>query len=103
MNLLFHFPLMFLGVMVVVHAYGLGKLGIGCFVSFMAMVKGLMSAMIRFGIFETTIPWLVFLNCYTQYNVYCCNPSFGLATKAKGLQGCGPRGSRESHHMLPGV
>jgi hypothetical protein len=21
----------------------------------------------------------------------CCNPSFGLATKAKGLQGCGPR------------
>jgi len=21
------------------------------------------------------------------------NPSFGLATKAKGLQGCGPRGS----------
>jgi len=23
----------------------------------------------------------------------CCNPSFGLATKAKGLQRCGPRGS----------
>jgi hypothetical protein len=23
----------------------------------------------------------------------CCNPNFGLATKAKGLQGCGPRGS----------
>ncbi len=23
----------------------------------------------------------------------CRNPSFGLATKAKGLQGCGPRGS----------
>ncbi len=23
----------------------------------------------------------------------CCNPSLGLATKAKGLQGCGPRGS----------
>jgi hypothetical protein len=23
----------------------------------------------------------------------CGNPSFGLATKAKGLQGCGPRGS----------
>ncbi len=22
----------------------------------------------------------------------CRNPSFGLATKAKGLQGCGPRG-----------
>ncbi|CAK9228279.1 unnamed protein product [Sphagnum troendelagicum] len=27
----------------------------------------------------------------------CRNPSFGLATKAKGLQGCGPRGSRKSH------
>jgi len=24
---------------------------------------------------------------------FCRNPSFGLATKAKGLQGCGPRGS----------
>jgi len=23
----------------------------------------------------------------------CCNPSFGLTTKAKGLQGCGPKGS----------
>ncbi len=23
----------------------------------------------------------------------CCNPSFGFATKAKGLQGCGPRES----------
>jgi hypothetical protein len=23
----------------------------------------------------------------------CCNPSFGLVTKAKGLQGCGPRES----------
>ncbi len=42
----------------------------------------------------------------------CRNPSFGLATKAKGLQGCEPRGSRESkqeeearesHHKLPGV
>jgi hypothetical protein len=25
--------------------------------------------------------------------MHCCNPSFGLATKAKGFQGCGPRGS----------
>jgi hypothetical protein len=24
---------------------------------------------------------------------HCRNPSFGLATKAKGLQGCGPKGS----------
>jgi hypothetical protein len=27
-----------------------------------------------------------------NYNM-CRNPSFGLVTKAKGLQGCGPRGS----------
>ncbi len=26
-------------------------------------------------------------------NMVCRNPSFGLATKAKGLQGCEPRGS----------
>jgi hypothetical protein len=50
----------------------------------------------------------------------CRKPSFGLATKAKGLQGCEPKKSpgvkskgltrvwakkksRESHHILPGV
>jgi hypothetical protein len=27
------------------------------------------------------------------YFLECRNPSFGLATKAKGLQGCGPKGS----------
>ncbi len=27
----------------------------------------------------------------------CRNPSLGLATKAKGLQGCGPRERPESH------
>jgi len=26
--------------------------------------------------------------------VFCCNPSFGFATKAKGLQGYGPRGRK---------
>jgi hypothetical protein len=26
-------------------------------------------------------------------DLFCHNPNFGLATKAKGLQGCGPRGS----------
>jgi hypothetical protein len=31
----------------------------------------------------------IFLNS----NLPCRNPSFGLATKAKGLQGCGPKGS----------
>jgi hypothetical protein len=29
----------------------------------------------------------------TKRRFLCCNPSFGLTTKAKGLQGCGPRGS----------
>ncbi len=53
MSLLSHFPLVFLGVVVVVHAYGSSKLGIGCSTSFMAMVKGPMNVMILFGIFET--------------------------------------------------
>jgi hypothetical protein len=43
MSLLYHFPLVFLGVVVVVHTYGSGKLGNGCSVSFMAMVKGLVN------------------------------------------------------------
>ncbi len=30
----------------------------------------------------------------------CCNLSFGLTTKVKGLQGCGPRGvPREKSHL----
>jgi hypothetical protein len=33
------------------------------------------------------------LNIGNKRKVMCRNPSFGLATKAKGLQGCGPRGS----------
>ncbi len=33
--------------------------------------------------------------------LFCRNPSLGLATKAKGLQGCGSRLSPESHsHAL---
>jgi hypothetical protein len=43
-------------------------------------------------------------------HINCHNPSFGLATKAKGLQGCGPRGSpgvtshtRESVRKCEGV
>ncbi len=32
----------------------------------------------------------------------CRNPSFGLATKAKGLQGCGPRGSPGVTSETPG-
>jgi len=30
---------------------------------------------------------------FIRLRVRCYNPSFGLATKAKGLQRCGPRGS----------
>jgi len=71
-------------------------------------------------------------HCGLSYHI-CRNPSLGLATKANGLQGCGPRGSpgvkaressgvkakrpqgcgprrssrqkkaRESHHILSGV
>jgi hypothetical protein len=32
----------------------------------------------------------------------CRNPSFGLATKAKGLQECGPRGSPGITSVTPG-
>jgi len=31
---------------------------------------------------------------FFSINPNCCNPSFGLATKAKGLRGCGPRGRK---------
>jgi hypothetical protein len=31
--------------------------------------------------------------CLVDECIACRNPSFGLATKAKGLQGCGPRGN----------
>jgi hypothetical protein len=33
---------------------------------------------------------------------HCCNPSFGLATKAKGLQRCGPKGSPGVTSGTPG-
>jgi hypothetical protein len=35
-------------------------------------------------------------------HLVCRNPSFGLATKAKGLQGCGPRGSPGVTSETPG-
>jgi hypothetical protein len=85
MSWLSHFPPVFLGVVVVEHAYGSGELGIGCSASFMAMVKGPVSVMICSGVCETTTPWLVFLNCYTQYNVYnedvhfeCCPTNWAV-------------------------
>jgi hypothetical protein len=34
--------------------------------------------------------------------LHCRNPSLGLATKAKGLQGCGPRGSLGVTSHAPG-
>jgi hypothetical protein len=37
-------------------------------------------------------------------SLLCHNPSFGLATKAKGLQGSGPKGSpRVTSHILENV
>jgi hypothetical protein len=42
---------------------------------------------------------VVFSNCCHVFP--CRNPSFGFATKAKGLQGCGPRRSpRFTSHIL---
>jgi hypothetical protein len=46
------------------------------------------------------------LEKYWNFNVWndlhCRNPSFGLATKAKGLQGCGPKGSPGVTSETPG-
>ncbi len=36
------------------------------------------------------------------YSCICCNPSLGLITKAKGLQGCGPRLSSGDAFLCPG-
>jgi len=33
----------------------------------------------------------------------CCNPNHGLATKAKGLQGCGRRGNPGVTSHIPGT
>jgi hypothetical protein len=38
----------------------------------------------------------------TRHVQVCHNPSFGLAIKAKGLQGCGPRGSPKVTSHTPG-
>ncbi len=45
---------------------------------------------------------LLSVNFYYFYLTYCCNPSFGLVTKAKGLQGCGPRESPGVTSHTPG-
>jgi hypothetical protein len=54
-----------------------------------------------------THPWEYFIKqpwCPMARNMVCRNPSFRLATKARGLQCHGPRRvTRESLHMLPGV
>jgi len=40
----------------------------------------------------------------SHFQIWCRNPSFGLTTKEKGLQGCGPRGSpRVKARGSPGV
>jgi hypothetical protein len=42
-----------------------------------------------------------FINLF-QHDPKCRNPSFGLVTKAKGLQGCGPKGSPGVTSGTPG-
>jgi hypothetical protein len=41
-------------------------------------------------------------SCHCDCDLYCRNPSFGLATKAKGLQGCRPRESPGVTSHTPG-
>jgi hypothetical protein len=41
-------------------------------------------------------------NYEIKYDDICRNLIFGLATKAKGLQGCGPRGSSKVKSHIPG-
>jgi hypothetical protein len=45
--------------------------------------------------------WELFSLMSTSHTL-CRNPSLGLATKAKGLQGCGPRGSPGVTSHTPG-
>ncbi len=48
---------------------------------------------------------LIYSGSLEEHEEHCRNLSFGLAIKAKGLQGCGPSQgeARESHQRLPGV
>jgi hypothetical protein len=48
------------------------------------------------------IPNLCKIYYFIGSHCLCRNPSFGLATKAKGLQGCGPRGSSGVTSETPG-
>jgi len=41
-------------------------------------------------------------NEFVYAHIHCHNPSLGLATKAKGLQGCGPRESSGVTSHTPG-
>jgi hypothetical protein len=45
---------------------------------------------------------LIFLSLGMDIRDRCRNPSFGLVTKAKGLQGCGPRESPGVTSHTPG-
>jgi hypothetical protein len=49
-----------------------------------------------------TIMWIPNYFFPSLINNTCRNPSFGLATKAKGLQGCGPKGSSRVTSGTPG-
>jgi hypothetical protein len=68
-------------------------------------------------LFHTVWPWFkvpilhivndtmvvkLFPSIHPSRHPSCCNPSFGLATKARGLQGCGPRRSPGVTPHAPG-
>ncbi len=57
----------------------------------------------RFGVKGLALPGGGKITDQTFADDTCHNPSFGLAIKAKGLQGCGPKEAQESHQRLPGV
>jgi hypothetical protein len=53
---------------------------------------------------ESMQEWIEKVNILNSFVIppQCRNPSFGLATKAKGLQGCGPKGSPGVTSRTPG-
>jgi hypothetical protein len=56
----------------------------------------------RFGVKGLALPGGGKITDQTFADDTCHNPSFGLAIKAKGLQGCGPKGSPGVTSETPG-